>query len=221
MISEAYHRSGSRGSKVTPESRARDPIAGPVRSVEGLADPGFLVFLGFLNGIEVTLLAAADETLRIALELVPAVPDGLRFIGGDGMVESGFRDMAEQPGELINNFAGGGEDVDPVPGRAVGIVHEVAITFLAKPLHDAGVPGQTDDFEEAVEGITAPATGIRLLLGPLVYEGQGHPQFGRNRLRACVIKGLLEDFVRFHNCILGDRGEHENYSAWGKRRQIA
>ena len=121
MISEAYHRSGSRGSKVTPEPRTRDPFAGQGSLVERLSDPGFLGFLRFLNGIEVTLLAAADEALRIALELVPAVPDGLRFIGGDGMVESGFRDVAEQPGELINNFAGGGRTSTPSPEGLSGL----------------------------------------------------------------------------------------------------
>jgi len=172
MISEPYHTFGSRGSKVTPEPRTRGPFAGPDRSGECPADPGFLVFLGFLNRIEVALLAAADEALGVALEFVPAIPDGLSFIGSDGMIESRLGDVAEQPGELINNFAGGGEDVEAFPGRTVGIVHEVAVTFLAKPLHDAGVFGQTDDFEEAIEGITASATGIRLLLGPLVYKGE-------------------------------------------------
>ena len=82
MISEPYHTSGSRGSKVTPELRTRDPFAGQGSSVERLADPGFL------NGLEVTFLAAADETLGIALELVPAVPDGLSLIGGGGRKQS-------------------------------------------------------------------------------------------------------------------------------------
>ena len=44
MISEPYHTSGSRGSKVTPELRTRDPFAGQGSSVELLRILGFSAF---------------------------------------------------------------------------------------------------------------------------------------------------------------------------------
>ena len=186
-----------------PSTCNGDSLAGEGGSVERLTDRGFIGVLRFLNGLEVALLAAAHETLGVGLEQVPALPDGKGLVLSDGMIERGLGNPAEEPGELIDNFAGGGEDLEALFAIAIGIAHEIAIAFMAKPLDDAGVPGELDDFKEAVEGIAAPASGIRLLLGPLVDKGKGHAQFRRDHFRARVLKGMLEDFVRFHACILG------------------
>ena len=63
------------------------------------------VLVGSRDSLQVTFLAAAYKTLGIAFQLFPAFTDTPSFRRRDGMIERGFGDTAQEPGELINNFA--------------------------------------------------------------------------------------------------------------------
>jgi hypothetical protein len=172
-------------------------------SIEGLLDFRFLWFLGLFDGLEVALFAAADESLGVALQPVPAQSDRLRFVGSDGMVEGGFGNAVEKLGELVDDLTGGGEDFESVLAAAGRISNEVAVALLAEPLHDAGVAGESNDLEKAIEGIAAAASRFGLLLSPLVDQRKRDAQFGSDCFGAGLFKGVLEDLVRFHGEKLG------------------
>ena len=74
------------------------------------------------------------------------------------MVERGLGNAMEKFGELIDDLTGGGEDFESFFAAADGISNKVAVALLAEPLHDAGVAGEANDLEEAIEGIAASAS---------------------------------------------------------------
>ena len=151
---------------------------------------------------EVALFTAANEAFGVAFEFVPDVTNGRGFFFGDGVVESGVADGGEEVGELLDDFLGGGHDLEAFATVAGGIFDEDAAAFEAEPLEDVIFLGEFVELEDAVQGIRGAAAGFVIGLGPFVDEGKRDAEFGGDFFRVALGERLTDDFVGFHDAVL-------------------
>jgi hypothetical protein len=133
------------------------------------------------------------------------------FVVGDGVVEGGLGDFAEEFGELLDDFVGGGDDFEAIGAEAFGIADEEAAGFLAEPLDEVEFTGEFGEFVDAIEGVAAAAAfSFFGGLGPFVDEGEGEAELCGDLFGARFVDGLFDNFVRFHGlecgwgCLGGD-----------------
>ena len=153
-----------------------------------------------LDGLKITILAAANESLRKSLEPVPHQSDLRRFPGGDVIVLCRSRNRVEQPGELLHNRVGRRNDLIRLRSGRLRITDKVATGLLAKPFHDTHVMRKSNEIFNPIEGIPAPGACSIVGLRPFVYERERHSQGGGNLLRtgARTFERLFENFVGLH-----------------------
>lgn len=147
--------------------------------------------------IEIAVFAGTDKAFGGGLQVIPPEPDAFRFLLTDGSVTGGRGDGFQEIGELLDDGIGGRSDVAVAFVDHFGIFHEEPAGLLAKPLDDAAVPGQPDQFRGAVEWVFAAAALAFLLgrLGPFVNKREGDAEFAGNLFGTGLLEGVAEDFV--------------------------
>ena len=109
------------------------------------------------------------------------------------------RNDLKKVGELPDQLLGVGKHIFRRVFVGARVRAKETVRSLAKPGNDLFIAGGFENLSQSVERVGGAAVGRFFAgLAPLVKEGRGYAQIGRNRLYADVLHRMLEDFVRLH-----------------------